>query len=1252
MDSIDDLLAGLLERPDVAWREGLDELCREHPEQASELRRRFAHLERLGITAPTAAPAAADAIPERFGNYRLVRQLGSGGMGIVWLAIDESLQREVALKMIRPERMWFDNAHERFRREVGAVARLRHPGCVQILQVGEVGDVPFFAMEHIPGASCDQVVKMLRETGLPPARLGGRDLAATLRARNSTVDSGASELFAGSWTEVAVRIALAAAEALAHAHARRVVHRDLKLGNLMLTPEGRVVIIDFGLALAEGSSPLTRQGALLGSVPYMAPEQLRGEAEAIGEATDVYALGVCLHELLALAPAFAASNEQRLRGDILAGARASLRQHNPEVGGDLEVVVARATHLDRERRYPSASHLAADLAAVLQDRPIQARRDALGMRVLRWARQHRAIATALALLLLGALVLPTAISLAIASQRDQALIARQAARQRAHAANVAAASAALLAGNGEEARLRLEACPEDLRAFEWQHLQLALDESLLQIDTGSEPITALAAAADGSLVAAGCKDGRVALCDISRGIRLVTFAATDQSIEAIGFAADSSELFVVDERQTLRVFAVATRELLRERPIRQSNERLLLPIPVDRILCDRGAAQMCVLDAHSFAAGPVVSLAIDAWPKRRYLLGGDEIAALGQGGIELWQLDGSRRANLPVDGSHELRGASPGLQHFAVVGPHLIEVWRRDGERLATIDRRGRNPLSALFLDGNRWVALPCLSGEVLAIELATGSQSTLLGPRGGITAAAALGHAASFVTGDAEGKVRRWDCRVKNSEQEFPLHGFGRGIGVSGQGHLLTGTADAVLRATDVATGMPVWTVGHGHWVNAIAVLPGKDTVVSALQAWLRFHGERDGRDLGSMPIPDHGMIARLVMLPERSLLACASRTGDTALIDVEQRSVKANTRAHDGWVTGLWWDAKRQRLWSCGVDGKLQYIDPDRPDTPTVIARIDGEFLSLDGDESHIYTSEATHGGAGRLCERDIASGAELRHCAVADAATVVRRLGAERLVSGSRRGHITFWDRQALVPVLDLQRFPDEVLNLVVSPDAAWVAAIAVNGPPLVLRASADKGNTTGSVDSRVRLAHLTARAVAAMTPSWRPWAERVLRADPTLSPADANVIEVLLPPANRWSIAWSGRQLFGDSVPVEQRERHRVLFECLREAITADIDHHGDATRIAYALGALRMGEPAVALRVLADVHVDPTQGPEDTSGDFLPDLCFARGMAHCQLGDRDAAGRQHAELAALVAGKFANEERARFFLRELSESLQR
>ena len=1145
MDSIDDLLAGLLERPDVAWREGLDELCREHPEQASELRRRFAHLERLGITAPAAAPAAADAMPERFGNYRLVRQLGSGGMGIVWLAIDESLQREVALKMIRPERMWFDNAHERFRREVGAVARLRHPGCVQILQVGEVGDVPFFAMEHIPGASCDQVVKMLRETGLPPARLGGRDLAAALRARNSTVDSGASELFAGSWTEVAVRIALAAAEALAHAHARRVVHRDLKLGNLMLTPEGRVVIIDFGLALAEGSSPLTRQGTLLGSVPYMAPEQLRGEADAIGEGTDVYALGICLHELLALAPAFAASSEQRLRGDILAGARASLRRHNPEVGGDLEVVVARATHLDRERRYPSASHLAADLAAVLQDRPIQARRDALGMRVLRWARQHRAIATALALLLLGALVLPTAISLAIASQRDQALIARQAARQRAHAANVAAASAALLAGNGEEARLRLEACPEDLRAFEWQHLRLALDESLLQIDTGPEPITALAAAADGSLVAAGCKDGRVALCDISRGIRLATFAATDQSIEAIGFAPDSSELFVVDARQTLRVFAVATRELLRERPIRQSNERLLLPIPVDRILCDRGAAQMCVLDAHSFAAGPVVSLAIDAWPKRRYLLGGDELAALSQGGIELWHLDGSRRANLPVDGSHELRGASPGLQHFAVVGPHLIEVWRRDGERLATIDRRGRNPLSALFLDGNRWVALPCLSGEVLALELATGSQSTLLGPRGGH-------HGGSGPR--PRHLVRDRGCRGQGPTLGLPREEQRAGVptpwlrsGYRGfrarappHRHCRRGAARHRRGHRHAGVDRRTRTLGEHH----CRVAPARDTVVSTLQAWLRFHGERDGRDLGSMPIPDHGMIARLVMLPERSLLACASRTGDTALIDVEQRSVKANTRAHDGWVTDLWWDAKRQRLWSCGVDGKLQYIDPriapTRPRSSRGSKASSCRSTAMNATSTPAKRPTAAPGACVSATSPRVRSFVTARSRMPPPSSDGSAPNAWSAAASGvtSRSGIGRHWspcstcsDSRTRYSISSSARCPP------------WVAAIAVNGPPLVLRASAHQGNTTGSVDSRVRLAHLTARAVAAMTPSWRPWAERVLRADPTLSPADANGIEVLLPPANRWSIAWSGRQLFGYPVPMEQRERHRVLFECL-------------------------------------------------------------------------------------------------------------
>lgn len=424
MDGDGDLLSSVLERPEREWAAALDELCAAHADRAGELRRRFAVLERLGLAqqATVAALGPADRLPDRFGPYRLVQRLGGGGMGIVYLAQHEQLGRNVALKLIRPERLFFGDARARFQREITAVARLEHPDCVQIHQVGETDGVPYFAMEHIAGISLDELIAGLRDQ--PPARLTGQDVARVLQqAAGAGGETTASELSTGPWVRVCLRLALAAAEALSHAHARGVVHRDLKPSNLMLTPQGRLVVIDFGLAVAEGTDKMTQSGAFLGSLPYMAPEQVRGERHAIDARTDVYALGVCLYELLTLASPFEAPSPDTTRARILSGTVLPLRARNPAIGSDVAVLCARAMDLEPERRYQTAAAMAGDLVAALEHRAIRARPLSLGLRVRRWARREPWQAVALGVLLLGLVTSTTGFVLAAARAAENARLA-------------------------------------------------------------------------------------------------------------------------------------------------------------------------------------------------------------------------------------------------------------------------------------------------------------------------------------------------------------------------------------------------------------------------------------------------------------------------------------------------------------------------------------------------------------------------------------------------------------------------------------------------------------------------------------------------------------------------------------------------------------------------------------------------------------------------------------------------------------
>jgi hypothetical protein len=216
-DPIAALVAETLEAIDRQGLPALDAACRAHPEHAEELRRRLGSLAAVGLAG---SDDGAGAVPERLGEFRLLERLGGGGMGVVYLAEQETLGRTVALTLVRPERLYFEGARERFRREVEVIARLQHPGIVPIYAFGEHGGLPYFAMECVRGATLAQALERL--AGRRPEDLTGADLRAAVCACVPAGDrqhgtSTAGDLFAGRWVEVCLRIARAVALALQHA---------------------------------------------------------------------------------------------------------------------------------------------------------------------------------------------------------------------------------------------------------------------------------------------------------------------------------------------------------------------------------------------------------------------------------------------------------------------------------------------------------------------------------------------------------------------------------------------------------------------------------------------------------------------------------------------------------------------------------------------------------------------------------------------------------------------------------------------------------------------------------------------------------------------------------------------------------------------------------------------------------------------------------------------------------------------------
>lgn len=417
-----DLLAACIERYTGDGPAAVEQLLAAHPEHAAELRARLLHLERLGLLG-----APADDLPRRMGPYRIQGRIGCGGMSEVFLAHDDRMDRVVALKCAHPGLALGERARERFRREIRAVAQLSHPAIVPVFDAGESHGRAYFTMEFVEGATLANVLTRLRAGG------GASDAE---RVRLAAELVGAPDPPVAPWdrsyVELACRWVLALADALDHAHAAGVVHRDVNPSNVMLRPDGRAQLFDFGLARLADTPSMTRAGEFTGTPYYVSPEQVAGGGESADARSDVYSAGVTLYELLTLRRPFEGDSTAEVLNRIQTGEPTPPRRVDPGIPRDLELVCLTAIDRDRARRYGSAAELAADLRRFLAFEPVAARPLGRAERALRLVRRRpwAAVAAALAALLLVGLPPALLWANAIARrERDAALAAAEAAER-------------------------------------------------------------------------------------------------------------------------------------------------------------------------------------------------------------------------------------------------------------------------------------------------------------------------------------------------------------------------------------------------------------------------------------------------------------------------------------------------------------------------------------------------------------------------------------------------------------------------------------------------------------------------------------------------------------------------------------------------------------------------------------------------------------------------------------------------------
>jgi serine/threonine protein kinase len=447
-----EIVDAFLERLGRGERPEVEEYVRRYPQLATVLRQMLPALQVIHVSASDQVRAthcpATEIEPEGpLGDFRIVREIGRGGMGVVYEAVQVSLGRRVALKVLPFAAAMDARQLQRFKNEAQAAAHLQHTHIVPVYGVGCERGVHFYAMQYIEGHTLAAVIRELRLlAGLETARPASSAEAASALA---------SELASGRWVPVkrhggegggscgrdeptgpylpatppppdatppraglstersaknpvffrtVAHLGVQAAEALEHAHQAGVIHRDIKPANLLVDAGGRLWITDFGLAHCQSQPGLTMTGDLVGTLRYMSPEQALAQRVTVDARTDVYSLGATLYELLTLEPAYNGRNREEVLRQIAFEEPRPPSRWNKAMPAELETIVLKAMAKSPEERYAMAQELADDLRRFLEDKPIKAKQPSLRQRAVKWARRHKTVVRAAGVVLVLAMV--------------------------------------------------------------------------------------------------------------------------------------------------------------------------------------------------------------------------------------------------------------------------------------------------------------------------------------------------------------------------------------------------------------------------------------------------------------------------------------------------------------------------------------------------------------------------------------------------------------------------------------------------------------------------------------------------------------------------------------------------------------------------------------------------------------------------------------------------------------------------------